>query len=1309
MIVTLERLNHWNEEWQRRFPGDRSSIGKCYPLKRWQFWIDVGGTFTDCIALTPEGELRQCKTLSSGVVKGSLPSDAGGSRFLDPLRTDAPDGFWKGWTLSILPPHSSETTSPVLWQTRVLSSSASGLLVLEDPIPESCAGKTYQLSCDEPAPLICLRQLLEIPIGQPLPAVDIRMGTTRGTNALLERKGARTAFLVTRGFKDLLRIGNQDRPELFSLDIRKPEPLPEIVAEIDERLSADGQVRQPLDESTVREQLLDLKREGMESVAICLLHAYLNPVHELRIEELAREAGFLEVSRSSMVAPLIKAVPRAETTVLDAYLNPILRTYVSSIRSPLGEGSTLKLMGSQGGLIDGREFSGRDSILSGPAGGVIAFAALARQHGFAESIGFDMGGTSTDVSRFGGRFELESEAIKAGLRIASSVLAIETVAAGGGSICQFDGVQLRVGPQSAGANPGPACYGSGGPLTITDVNLALGRVLPERFPFQLDEDAVHQRLDAIRQQMAESGYARSYSREELAQGFIDIANETMARAIRQISVQKGYDPAKHLFVCFGGAGGQHACALARILSIKSILIHPFAGLLSAYGMGLADIRRRAEQTVQLPYSPEGLQELEPLFLSLEQDLQKQILDEGVPEDRIGAPVRGLSLRYQGVESALLIEAPPEGDYRKAFEQLHRQQFGYLHQSRPIEVIAVATELTGRLERSLLPILEKAEAPLIPTSTTTIWFQDRSVEAEVYLREQLRAEHIIAGPAIVCDDGSTIWIEPGFQAEVQERGELLISLVENASFDAEAADSEIELDPVQLEIFNHRFASIAEQMGVTLRKTSISTNVKERLDYSCALFDAQGGLVVNAPHIPVHLGAMGETVRCLLKEHPVLQPGDVYLTNDPYSGGSHLPDLTVVTPVHDPATGDLLFLTASRAHHAEIGGITPGSMPPFSRKLGEEGILISNFKLMDQGESRMEELRGLLTSGPFPSRKPADNLADITAQIAANQIGAQLLIDMVSQYSRRRVLAYMGFIQDAAETKMKRALAALGEGVYERTDHLDDGSPITVRISIRNEEATIDFTGTGPVLESNLNANRAIVTAAVMYVFRCLIDEPIPLNSGVLRPIEIILPECLLNPPILSNRAECAAMVGGNVETSQRVVDVLLGALGLAAASQGTMNNLTFGDQSFGYYETICGGAGATSKANGADAVHTHMTNTRLTDVEIFESRYPVRILEFSIRTDSSGAGQLRGGEGIRRTFEFDKPLQVSLLTQRRGPFAPFGLNGGEPGGIGINQYQRAGSNAVETLSGSAHIQVQPGDRLTILTPGGGGFGPPPVS
>lgn len=1274
-------------------------------MKRWQFWIDVGGTFTDCIALTPDGELRQCKTLSSGVVKGTLPEQAGVSRFIDPLRTDAPDEFWNGWTLSVPDPLARDQESPSLWQTRVLSSSATGEITLQAPIPDSCAGKTYQLSCDEPAPLICIRKLMEIPISAPLPAVDIRMGTTRGTNALLERKGARTAFLVTRGFRDLLRIGNQDRPDLFSLNIRKPEPLTDVVIEIEERLSADGQVRLPLNESAVREQLAELKEIGIESVAVCLLHAYLNPVHEMRIEELAREAGFQEVSRSSKVAPLIKAVPRAETTVLDAYLNPILRTYVDSIRSRLGEGSTLKLMGSQGGLIDGREFSGRDSILSGPSGGVIAYSTIARQLGFSESIGFDMGGTSTDVSRFGGRFELETEAIKAGLRIASSVLAIETVAAGGGSICQFDGVQLRVGPESAGADPGPACYGAGGPLTITDVNLALGRVLPERFPFQLDREAVHQRLDAIRHQMAQTGYAREYSREELAQGFIDIANETMARAIRQISVRKGYDPANHLLVCFGGAGGQHACALARILKIRSILIHPFAGLLSAYGMGLADIRRRAEQTVQLQYSPATMQELEPLFASLEQELKQQILDEGVPEERIGPPVRALSLRYQGVESSLLIETPEDGDFQKAFEQLHQQQFGYLHHSRPIEVIAIATELTGRLERSLLPILEKADTPLSPTSTTAIWFQNRSVESNVYLREQLRAEHVIVGPALICDDGSTIWIEPGFQAEVQQRGELLITLVEAPIANVEAIDSEVELDPVQLEIFNHRFASIAEQMGVTLRKTSISTNVKERLDYSCALFDAQGGLVVNAPHIPVHLGAMGETVRCLLKEHPVLEPGDVYLTNDPYSGGSHLPDLTVVTPVHDPDTGELLFLTASRAHHAEIGGITPGSMPPFSRKLGEEGVLISNFKLMERGRSRMEELHQLLISGPYPSRKPADNLADITAQIAANQIGARLLTEMVEQYSRRRVLAYMGFIQDAAETKMKRALGTLGDGVYERTDYLDDGSPISVRITIHDERATIDFTGTGPVLSSNLNANRAIVTAAVMYVFRCLIDEPIPLNSGVLRPIDIILPECLLNPPILPNRAECAAMVGGNVETSQRVVDVLLGALGRAAASQGTMNNLTFGDQSFGYYETICGGAGATSTADGADAVHTHMTNTRLTDVEIFESRYPVRILEFSIRNDSAGAGRFRGGEGIRRTFEFDRPLQVSLLTQRRGPYPPFGLNGGKPGGIGIHQFQRAGSNEVEILPGSVHLQVQPGDRLTILTPGGGGYGP----
>jgi 5-oxoprolinase (ATP-hydrolysing) len=1506
---------------------------------RWQFWIDVGGTFTDCVARSPEGGLVTEKVLSSGAVKGRIGEGSAGVRIVDPLRAGDPPGFWSGWRV-----RSDESArSDESGREFPVVDSDSGGLVLESPVPESLIGRTYELRCDEPAPLICIRRVLGLRLDEPIPPADVRMGTTRGTNALLERKGAQTAFITTHGFADILLIGNQDRPELFTLNIRKPAPLYHAVIEIEERIAADGAVLVPLNERQLRESLERLCAEGIESLAICLLHAYRNPEHELAVEAIAREAGFVEISRSSDVAPVIKLVSRAETTVLDAYLTPVLRSYVQDIRGRLhgprrggkdsgfrsqdsgipaenvrrkqnletfvarsvespesrvesatasSQHSTLyaqlKLMTSHGGLIDGEEFSGKDCILSGPAGGVIGYSVIARRAGFTQAIGFDMGGTSTDVSRVqcgegresraegqgtSGerqpplalgpqpsapvqpiRYELEQETVKAGVRIAAPTLAIETVAAGGGSICTFDGVQLRVGPESAGADPGPACYGRGGPLTVTDLNVVLGRVLPEHFPFPLDVDAIHDRLHALVEEIAASPLGRRYTPRELAQGFLDIANETMARAIRRISIERGYDPAAHVLVSFGGAGGQHACAVARSLGISSILIHPFAGMLSAYGMGLADVRRRAEQAVLEPYADETLARIEPVFQELEARLIDEVRSEGISEQAILPPVRSLSLRYQGVESTIVIERDPETDcdYAAAYEAMHEQLYGYRHAGRGLEVVALHVEVIGaaggtgeegqrgrgeegkndsmtnpqspmtnrsRIHSSLSspsphPVFPPSPLPLFPSAPLppppTVWHANRPHSAPVALREQLAEGDELTGPAILCDAGSTIWIEPGFQATIGAEGMVLMRRVEDAGEDeVQPAGSDAagqherahrendvsrspEVDPVLLELFNNRFASIAEQMGVTLRQTSISTNVKERLDYSCALFDAQGGLVVNAPHIPVHLGAMSETVRCLIRDNPDLAPGDVFITNDPYAGGSHLPDVTVVTPVHDPGSGTLLFFTASRAHHAEIGGITPGSMPPFSKNLAEEGVLIRNFKLVAAGRSRMDQLRELLTNGPYPSRSPEDNLADITAQVAANRKGATLLQELVSRESgAETVLRSMRGIQQAATLKMRRTLAAFPDGRYEFQDHLDDGSPVRVAITISGERATIDFSGTGPVLPTNLNANRAIVTAAVMYVFRCLIDEPIPLNGGVLEPLEIRLPECLLNPTALPDPGACAAVVGGNVETSQRVVDVLLGALGVAAASQGTMNNLTFGNETFGYYETICGGAGATPEGDGADAVHTHMTNTRLTDVEVLEHRYPVRIERFAIRRGSGGGSGAegqgdrgaegmgsggepqwpmtnpqssmtnsversalsdesrentqpstlnaerstidqdlslshslpssplplspssqthRGGDGVVRTFTFLAPLSLSLLTQRRGPYPPFGLHGAPPGALGRNLLQRAGANEFEDLGGSAHIKVHPGDRLTIETPGGGGVvigkGPP---
>jgi 5-oxoprolinase (ATP-hydrolysing) len=1265
-------------------------------MSDWEFWIDVGGTFTDCLALAPDGRLLSRKVLSSGVTKGSVTSTPSPSNFLDEARAGDPENFWREYEVRF-----TDSAGAVLSRAQVTSFDCrTGVFTLDPPLPKDIEpGTRYELASGEDAPLLAIRLVLGLGLEEPLPPMVVKLGTTRGTNALLTRTGARTAFVTTRGFADVLKIANQDRPRLFDLEIKKPPPLFTAVAEIDERLDAFGKVLRSPDPAQVRKDLARLKLDGTESLAICLLHAFANSAHEDLVERVAREVGFVEISTSSKLSPLIKIVARGDTTVVDAYLNPVLRAYVERLHQALGVGR-LKLMTSAGGLVDAGRFVGKDSILSGPAGGVIGFSRVAQRAGFERSIGFDMGGTSTDVSRFAGEYEREFEVQKAGVRIVAPMLAVETVAAGGGSICDFDGVKLVVGPASAGADPGPACYGRGGPLTVTDANLILGKLPPERFPFPLDREATEQRINELCRRIAASPDGRQFSATELAQGFIDVANANMVRAIHRISVAKGYDPAEYVLVAFGGAGGQHACAVARELGIRKILISPQAGVLSAYGIGLADVRRYRERSVLRPYSPQSLAELEPIWDELEANARREVLADGVSGENVGPPVRSLDMRYRGVEAALNVPLPANGDFVARYEQLHEQLYGYRRAGREIEITVARVEVVGAL-----PAPEEAAADVVlrhpqATTTTDVTFAGRTERTPVFLREDLRSGDEFDGPAIVCEPTSTVVIDPGFRATILARGELL--LVDNSRSRPDAISTDV--DPVQLEIFNNLFASIAEQMGTTLERTAISTNVKERRDFSCAIFSASGHLVVNAPHIPVHLGAMGETVKHILAEIGDIAPGDVLVTNDPYRGGSHLPDVTVVTPVHDPQTGQLLFATASRAHHAEIGGIVPGSMPPFSRVLGDEGVLISDFKLVDRGHSREDELRQLLLSAPYPTRNVHDNLADIAAQAAANRVGAVLLGRLVERYSLPVVAAYMEHIQQAAARKMRAALVRIPDGTYRHTDHLDKGTPICVAIIKQGDRAVVDFTGTGPVLSTNLNANRAIVTAAVLYVFRCLIDEDFPLNGGVLEPVEIVLPTCLLNPTPAADPARSPAVVGGNVETSQRVVDTLLGALQAAAASQGTMNNLTFGDATFGYYETICGGSGATGHANGADAVHTHMTNTRLTDPEVIERRYPVRVLQFRIRNGSGGNGQQRGGDGVVRRLEFLQPLTLSMLSERRESFAPFGLAGGGNGALGRNTLQRSGSAQNEDMGGKFAVDVQPGDVLTIETPGGGGFG-----
>jgi 5-oxoprolinase (ATP-hydrolysing) len=1267
---------------------------------RWEFWIDVGGTFTDCFAHTPEGHLLRHKLLSSGITPGRIGSDSDPRRIFDPARCADPAEFWVGYRIRI----QEEVSGPFAERKIQRFDPIRGELYLDSPLPfQPKPGVRYELLAEEEAPVSAIRYLTGRTLQEPLPPSDIRLGTTRGTNALLTRTGAKTALVITQGFADVLLVGYQDRPHLFDLAICKQAPLYEAVIEIDERITAEGQILQIPDADTVREQFESIRRQGIEAIAICLLHAYRYPQHEQLLFQWAREAGFQNISVSSDVAPLMNIVARGDTTVVDAYLNPVLQQYIDRLQEKLSDTSRLRLLTSAGGLVESKAYRGKDSILSGPAGGVVGFAEVAVACGFDRAIGFDMGGTSTDTSRYDGTFPLEYETEKAGVRIVAPMMSIHTVAAGGGSVCWFDGIKPVVGPQSAGADPGPACYGHGGPLTVTDSNLLLGKIIPTRFPFPLDVAAAADRADQLAEEIRKTS-GKHYQRLQLCEGFIKIANAKMAAAIREISIAQGADPRHYVLVAFGGAAAQHACGVARELHIEQILIHPDAGILSAYGIGRARIIRHAARGMYVSYDRAQMDEVEKTFVQLSNQARVEVVAEGVAEDLIEV-VRSLQLRYHGTETTITILAPSDGDYAAAYHAAHQGRYGYARPGQPLEIVAARVEVAGRREEPESRSFKLPPAkPTLEEDLQDVYFDGKFYPTAIFDRARLKPGDHLSGPTILCSQTSTIVVDPGWNATVYSGGEIILE--QQGKVTNQQRHEAHKSDPIMLEIFNNRFMAIARQMGVTLRNTASSVNVKQRLDFSCALFTATGELVANAPHVPVHLGAMGTTVRSILAKNQPLQPGDVYLTNDPYRGGSHLPDITVVTPVHDPTDGQLLFFTASRAHHAEIGGIRPGSMPPHSQNLAEEGVLLSNFKLFAAGQPQFDALRNRLTSAKFPSRNVADNLADVAAQNAANRQGAHDLLALVAEYSLPVVQLYMRHIQDAAAAKVHAALKRFPDDHYQFVDWLDvDKESAAIRVSIKIEAGTaeFDFSGTSPVLPNNLNANRAIVTAAVMYCLRCLIAEDIPLNEGVLSPVTIKLPDCLLNPPWHEDPQECAAVAAGNVETSQRIVDTILGALGVAAASQGTMNNLLFGDSDFGYYETLCGGAGATPAARGADAVQTHMTNTRLTDVEVLEDRYPVRVLQFAIRRGSGGRGQRRGGDGVVRRIQFLRPLEVSILSQRRGNHPPYGLEGGEAGALGINTLLRADGSR-KKLPGSAQLTAEAGDVLIIETPGGGGYG-----
>ena len=1131
----------------------------------------------------------------------------------------------------------------------------------------------------------------------------VKMGTTVATNALLERKGERTALLVTRGFKDALRIAYQNRPRLFDRHPVLPQLLYERVVEVDERVGAHGDVVQPLDTAAVRAQLQDLHGAGFRSVAIVLMHGYRYPDHERAVAAIAADLGFTQVSVSHQVSPMMKLVSRGDTTVVDAYLSPILRRYVDQVAAEM-EGVRLLFMQSNGGLTGAHRFQGKDSILSGPAGGIVGMVGTARKAGFDKLIGFDMGGTSTDVSHYAGELEREFETQVAGVRMRAPMMSIHTVAAGGGSILHFDGSRLRVGPDSAGANPGPASYRRGGPLTVTDCNVMLGKIQPAHFPKvfgphadePLDAAIVREKFSEIAARIErETGQRRTP--EEVAEGFLEIAVGSMANAIKFISVQRGHDVTEYTLATFGGAGGQHACLVADALGMTRIFAHPFAGVLSAYGMGLASQTAMRERTMETALSEDTTGALRAALDALARDAADELLAQGIALDAVRV-VKRAHLRYEGTDSVIIVQYDSVASMQVQFEEAYRKRYSFLMPDKAIVVEAISVEAIGATDAGSAHTAAPAPraAALAPHETVPVYSGGQWHDSALYLRAQTRPGDRIAGPAIIVEANGTNIVEPGWVAEVTADDNLVLTRVAPR---ARRKAIGTEADPVMLEVFNNLFMSIAEQMGLRLQNTAVSVNIKERLDFSCALFDAEGNLIANAPHIPVHLGSMGASIRTVIEANRGrMRAGDVYMLNDPYHGGTHLPDITVITPVFDRAGKDILFYVASRGHHADVGGIAPGSMPANSRRVEEEGVLIDNFQLVREGRFLERETTALLLSGDYPCRNVAQNIADLQAQVAANQKGVEELLKMVDQFGLDVVQAYMRHVQDNAEEAVRRVVGALKDGSY--TYHLDNGAVIKVAIRVDHAARTadIDFTGTSAQLDNNFNAPSSICMAAVLYVFRTLVDNDIPLNAGCLKPLNVIIPAgSMLNPRYP------AAVVSGNVETSSCITNALYGALGVQASSPGTMNNFTFGNADYQYYETIAGGSGAGEGFDGTDVVQTNMTNSRLTDPEVLEWRYPVRLDSYEIAQGSGGRGRWQGGNGGVRRIRFLAPMTASILSNNR-IVPPFGMAGGEPGRCGRNYVERAGGR-VEELGFVATTDVQPGDVFVIETPGGGGYAP----
>ena len=1148
-----------------------------------------------------------------------------------------------------------------------------------------------------------IRDLMGIAAGATLPAnkiASVKMGTTVATNALLERKGEKTALLTTRGFRDALAIGYQARKDIFAKEIIKPEQLYDTVAEVEERLLADGTVEKPLDALETRQALVELYEAGYRSIAIIFMHAYAFPEHELLAEKIAHDIGFSQISVSHKISPLMKFVGRGDTTVVDAYLTPILSRYVARVASEMGglEGTTTKLMFmmSNGGLTAANRFQGKDAILSGPAGGVVGATKTSEMAGFGKIIGFDMGGTSTDVSHYNGTLERSYETEVAGVRMRAPMMNIHTVAAGGGSVLHYDGSKFSVGPDSAGADPGPASYRRGGPLTVTDANVMLGKLKPENFPkifgpsqdMSLDIDIVTKKFKTLTKKIGDGK-----SPHEVAEGFLSIAIENMANAIKKISVQRGYDVSDYALTCFGGAGGQHACLVADSLGMKTVYLHPHSGILSAYGMGLADIRAARSASVNKTLDADVLAEINGTVETLKAQNGADLITQGVEDAKTASR---LHLRYDGTDTTLAVALDSAQKMTADFLKLHKQQFGFTFDDKSIFIESLEVETYGGSADIEITRLPDQTRTLESNEVTRVFADGGWHDAQVYKnRNAFRAGHTIDGPALIVEPHQTIVIEPDWQASVTARNDIILRRIK-AKKAAYAIGTDV--DPVLLEVFNNLFMSIAEQMGVTLQNTSYSVNIKERLDFSCAVFAADGSLVANAPHMPVHLGSMDRSVETVIALNKGdIHPGDVFALNAPYNGGTHLPDITVVTPVFDDADKEVLFYTASRGHHADVGGTAPGSMTPLATTVDEEGVLIDNFRIVDRGVFQEEALYKILTDHPYPCRNPVQNIADLKAQVAANEMGIRELRKMVSQFGLKAVQSYMDHVQDNAEESVRRAIGALHDSSYSYAT--DQGATIKVKITVdqANRCATVDFTGTTAQQKNNFNAPEPVARAAVLYCFRMMVDGNIPINAGCLRPINIIIPDgCMLKPRYP------AAVVAGNVETSQHVTNALFGALGAMANSQGTMNNFTFGNDTYQYYETICSGSPAGDGFNGTDAVQVHMTNSSMTDPEILEFRYPVLLEEFSIRNDSGGKGKWSAGNGTKRTVRFLECMGMTILSSHRTR-CPEGLMGGGNGEMG-QTFIRRQDGKLEELQGCDETQLKAGEAVIVITPTAGGFG-----